>query len=99
MTALVKFDEARRALALATSIDEVKDIRDKAAALVAYVRQQGESLEMQNQCAEIKLRAERRAGELLAESEKATGAKGQLAGRDSSGGSTIVPPENETPPL
>jgi len=28
-------------------------------------QQAGESLEMQNQCAEIKLRAERRAGEIL----------------------------------
>ena len=72
-TALVQFDAARQALALATSIDEVKEIRDKAEALRAYVRQQGEGLEMQNQCAEIKLRAERRAGEILSEQERATG--------------------------
>ena len=65
--ALVHYDTARRELALASSIDEVKDIRDKAEALRQYIKQQGASLEMQNQCAEIKLRAERRAGEMLKE--------------------------------
>mgnify|MGYP001588204947 CR=1 FL=1 len=64
---LIKFDTARRALAEAHSIDEVKDIRDKMEALRLYLKQQGEGLEMQNQCAEIKLRAERKAGELLGE--------------------------------
>ena len=68
-TALVKFEEAKRALAEARSIDEVKQIRDKAEALRLYVKQQGDGLEMQNDIAEIKLRAERRAGELLAEME------------------------------
>ncbi|MBA7682493.1 hypothetical protein ES703_90843 [subsurface metagenome] len=58
---------ARQALALAKSIDEVKDIRDKAEALRAYAKQVGMGLEMQNECAEIKLRAERRAGEMLGE--------------------------------
>ncbi len=66
---LMHFDAARRALVLATKVDEVKAIRDKAEALRAYAKQAGESLEMQNYCAEIKIRAERRAGELLAERE------------------------------
>lgn len=66
MTVLVKFEAAKRALAEARSIDEVKLVRDQAEALRLYVRQQGDSLEMQNDIAEIKLRAERRAGELLA---------------------------------
>lgn len=54
-----------RMLAEARTIDEVKDIRDKAEALRMYIKQQGESLEAQNAAAEIKIRAERRAGELL----------------------------------
>jgi len=66
-TALVWFDQARQALAHAKTLDEVKDIRDKAEALRLYTKQAGEGLEMQNWCAEIKLRAERRAGELLKE--------------------------------
>ena len=55
---LVHFARARRELALATRIDEVKIIRDKAEALRQYLKQAGESLDMQNQCAEIKIRAE-----------------------------------------
>jgi hypothetical protein len=64
---LVRFDAARRALSEARSIDEVKDVRDQAEAIRLYAKQQGESLQMQNDVAEIKLRAERRLGELLSE--------------------------------
>ena len=69
MTSLTHFNKAKQELALATKIDEVKEIRDKAEALRFYAKQQGESLEMQNNCAEIKIRAERRAGEILKETE------------------------------
>ena len=58
---LAHFRKAKRELALVTRIDEVKEIRDKAEALRAYSKRAGESLEMQNNCAEIKIRAERRA--------------------------------------
>src|SRR3972149_800455 len=72
-TQLAHFDAARQALALASSIDEVKLIRDQAEAIRQYIRQQKGSLEMQNQAAEIKIRAERRAGEMLRDMEKAPG--------------------------
>ncbi len=75
-TGLVHFDQARQALALAHSIDEVKQIRDQAEAIRAYIKQQKGSFEMQNQAAEIKLRAERRAGEMLKGQPKNTGAMG-----------------------
>ena len=67
MTGLIKFDEARRAIEAASGIDEVKNIRDKAEAMRAYAKQAHLSLGMQNKCAEIKVRAERRAGQLLGE--------------------------------
>ncbi len=51
-------------------MDEVKQVRDKAEALRLYYRQQEGGLEMQNNAADIKLRAERRAGELLKGMEK-----------------------------
>ena len=66
---LVKWNNAKRAIMEAKSIDEVKAIRDKAEALRAYAKQAGESLTAQNDLCEIKLRAERRAGEMLKERE------------------------------
>jgi 16S rRNA G966 N2-methylase RsmD len=68
-TGLVKFDAAMRAIAQAKSIDEVKDIRDKAEACRKYAKQAGESLKGQNMLAEIKIRAERRAGQMLKDME------------------------------
>ena len=67
---LTHFDRARQELELASTIDEVKQIRDQAEALRLYAKQARLSLEMQNKCAEIKIRAERRAGEMLQERER-----------------------------
>lgn len=79
MTALANYDTARAALAAAHRIDEVKDIRDKAEAMRAYARLAGDT-QMQRWMAEIKIRAERRAGELLAEMA-ASGAREDGPGR------------------
>lgn len=68
---LTKWNEARTAIEQCKSFDEVKNIRDKCEAIRQYAKQAGESLEMQNNISEIKLRAERKAGEMLKESELA----------------------------
>lgn len=68
MTQLVRYDAARRELAAAVSVDEAKDIRDKAAALEAYARQRAD-VEMEAWVSEIKTRATIRIGELSRELE------------------------------
>lgn len=62
-------ERAKSALSAATSIDSVLDIRDQSESFRTLMKQQRESLEVQNKAAELKIRAERRAGELLGEME------------------------------
>ena len=54
------------------NLSQAREIISEAAALRVYAEQANKSLETQNQCAEIKIRAERRAGELLRRVARAT---------------------------
>lgn len=88
MTNLIKYEQARQALAECHRVDEVKDIRDKAEAMAAYARQ-AKDQDLIQYATEIKVRAERRCGELLASTEKRNGGHAMKARSDYS---TEVPP-------
>jgi hypothetical protein len=87
--------EAARLKTAASNVDEAKDIRDKALAVAAYARQ-AQDRDLITWASEIKLRAERRTGELLREIEKPTG--DQYGGRHSKDGRR-APPSKSQPRL
>ena len=72
MTELVAYDEARRALQIASTVDEAKNILDKAEALRHYARQR-DDVELECWVSEIKARAYIRIGEISRELETSKG--------------------------
>lgn len=87
---LAKIDRALIFLAEAKDLQQVKQVIALADAAKVYAKQVDASVETINRASEIRLRAERRLGEMLKESPKNQGAKGI--------GTSAVPKENHTPP-
>ena len=83
-TPLVRYDAACEALALAKTTDEVQQISNSAAMLRAYAKQ-AKNRQLEVDAAEIRIRAERRLGELIDAQKQsvglAKGAKGNPGGR------------------
>jgi len=89
VTTIARISEARRTLAAASTLEDVMQIRDQAEALRVYVKAAAAGLEAANAAAEIKLRAERKAGEMLAGMEMRDGGD---AARARSQAATELPP-------
>jgi len=79
---LVLLSRAQRAIAQARTLDEVKDMRDRAVAVKAYVKKAQLGQQLVVNAAVIRLRAERKIGEMLGSVELADAAPGnQYTGR------------------
>jgi hypothetical protein len=91
MRAMARYDAACAALAAASKVDEAKSIRDKAEAMRVYARQ-AQNLELEQQAIKIRLRAERRTGELLKEA-KENGTREKRGGdrKSKSQNGTLIP--------
>ncbi|MCA9265285.1 MAG: hypothetical protein KDA60_15600 [Planctomycetales bacterium] len=80
--------EVRQSLALMEDLSEIKDVRDKAEAIRQYAKSAGHGLDLQNDAAEIRLRAERRAGAILA-TMRLRGGDRRSTNQDRRGGTTL----------
>src|SRR3990167_2900425 len=92
--ALGHYDAACQALAKAKSIDDVKAVRDAAAALRAYAKQ-AKNKDLEIDAAEIRIRAERRVGELMKAQRESVGLnvgkKGDPGGPEGTHAHTTTP--------
>jgi hypothetical protein len=70
--ALINYDTACRALAMAAKVDEVLNIRDRAKIMEAYGRQ-AKNRDLEVQACEIRLRAERKLGEMILQQKETVG--------------------------
>jgi len=71
-TQLVRYDAMCRAIAAASSVDEVKQIRDQAIALAAYARQ-AKNKKAETDVVAIRFRAERALGEMIKRQRETVG--------------------------
>ncbi len=94
VTQLVRYDAACRALADARSVDEVKDVRDVAMAMKLYAKQ-AKNRDLEADAYELRIRAERRLGEMIAAQKETVGLnRGALVG-----GTSREPPRDTRPTL
>lgn len=68
-------DEARVAIEKATTVKEAKEVKDRAEAIEIYAKRVEYGEILQQRCVEIRLRAERKAGELLTQEKLARGGR------------------------
>ncbi len=75
--AIALSDSMTQALSCVGSVVEAKDLAGRAKALQSYAKTSGQSLDVQNKIAELKIRAERKAGKILSDMEKKSNQHGE----------------------
>ena len=90
------FTKASQMLAEADTIQKAKELKDLALTAADWAKRKGMGEEAIRYARSYALEAERKMGQMLAETERAKGT--QLAGRDI-GGHVVLPPKNNAPTL
>jgi len=88
MNQIVRYDAMIYAIGECHKIDEVKDLRDKAMALELYAKQ-ARNTDAERKASEVRLRAERRTGELLKELARATPVEAGSQGGNAKAANTL----------
>ena len=70
-------DSMSQALSCVGSVSEAKDLAGRAKALQSYAKTSGQNLEVQNEIAKLKIKAERKAGQILLDMEKKSNQHGE----------------------
>lgn len=86
---IVRYDDELAEIEQATDLSGLKTTSDRLAALRTYAKSVAASLDEQNRIAELRLRAQRRAGELMLDWDGAQGQRSDLTSRQAVGKLTI----------
>lgn len=92
-------DNATSQLMQIKDIESATEFIDKTKALETYAKATKQDAEMVKLIQEQKIRSMRILGKLIEQTEFNTGSRGQFNGKDSSGGLSILPPEDAKPTL
>ena len=98
MNQLIAYDAARRALAEAKNFDEIREISNRAEALRAYALQ-AKNRQLEIDAAEIRIRAQRRIGELMVAIKEAGGLNEGGRGRGRRPGAPTIAKPDTRPTL
>lgn len=96
--AIVSLSETARSIAEITTVEGAKTLRDKAALMLDFAKKAKLGLAEQNRIAEIKIRLERKLGDLLREMDMNRGTRGQLTGDVPVGARVARAPTDDAPP-
>jgi 16S rRNA G966 N2-methylase RsmD len=98
MNEIVSIGERAESDIVVSKLNVARQVADISKALEVYSRQQKLGKEVEQEANAIFLEAMRRCGEMLLETDRATGTRGQLAG-EGPGGTILAPPGDQPPTL